>query len=68
MCFGKSFGDYHIQKPTDLVMYLLGEAYVATVGGESFGDDNCLRISYAASEESLREAVKRIKQALSKLT
>lgn len=66
--FGKSFGDYDIQKPTDLVMYLLEEAYVATVGGESFGDDNCLRISYAASEESLREAVKRIKQALSKLT
>lgn len=66
--FGKSYGDYQINRPTDLVMYLLEEAHVATVGGESFGDDNCLRISYAASEESLREAVKRIKLALSKLS
>lgn len=65
--FGKRFEDYLITQPTDLVMYLLETAYVATVGGEPFGDDNCIRISYAASEESLREAVKRMKQALTKL-
>lgn len=65
--FGKSYENKTITCPNDLVMYLLENAYVATVGGESFGDDNGLRISYAASEESLREAAKRIKTALSKL-
>ncbi|MFT4968766.1 MAG: aspartate aminotransferase [Chitinophagales bacterium] len=65
--FGKSFENYTIDKPTDLVMYLLETVFVATVGGEPFGDDNCMRISYAASEESLREAVRRMKVALAKL-
>lgn len=65
--FGKKFENHTITCPTDLVMYLLDTVYVATVGGEPFGDDNCLRISYAASEADLREAVKRIKEALGKL-
>jgi len=66
--FGKSFENYTITCPTDLVAYLLETVYVATVGGESFGDDNCLRISYAASEAQLIEAAKRIKLALDKLS
>ncbi len=66
--FGKSFENHTITCPTDLVAYLLETVYVATVGGESFGDDNCLRISYAASEVQLREAASRIKTALDKLS
>ena len=66
--FGKSYKEYHIKCPTDVVMYLLGTVFVATVGGESFGDPNCLRISYAASEKDLREALSRMKDALSKLS
>ncbi|MEZ4915807.1 MAG: pyridoxal phosphate-dependent aminotransferase [Chitinophagales bacterium] len=65
--FGKSYEKYTITCPTDLVFYLLETVYVATVGGESFGDENCLRISYAASEKDLTEAATRIKDALSKL-
>jgi aspartate aminotransferase len=65
--FGKKFENYTITCPTDIVMYLLETVYVATVGGEPFGDDNCMRISYAACEENLREAAKRIKDALEKL-
>ncbi len=45
-------------------MYLLEEANVATVTGEAFGNPNCIRISYAASESELREAAARIKAAL----
>lgn len=66
--FGKKYGKYTINQPTDIVEYLLYEAEVATVGGEAFGDDNCIRLSYAASEEQLTEACKRIKQALDKLS
>lgn len=65
--FGKSYENYTINCPTDLVFYLLETAYVATVGGEPFGDENCLRISYAASEKDLKEAAKRIIEALDKL-
>jgi len=66
--FGKRYENYVINCPTDLVMYLLETAHVATVGGEPFGDDNCMRISYAASEANLREAVKRMKIAIEKLS
>lgn len=65
--FGKSYGKFKITCPTDVVEYLLETVYVATVGGESFGDDNCLRLSYAASEDELIESAKRIKDALGKL-
>ena len=65
--FGKRYGDYHIKTSDDFAMYLLGEAHVATVGGSSFGDDNCFRVSYAASAEDLLEAIKRIKAAVEKL-
>lgn len=64
---GKSYGKYVINDSTDLVMYILEEAHVATVGGAGFGSPDCLRLSYAASDEELIEAIRRIKEALAKL-
>jgi len=66
--FGKSHAGHTIQTATDLSMYLLDEALVALVTGVAFGDPNCIRISYAASEEVLIEAISRIKIALDKLS
>jgi aspartate aminotransferase len=65
--FGKQYGKYNIQNSNDLTMYLLYEANVALVPGSAFGDDNCIRFSYATSNELLIEAVRRIKEALAKL-
>ena len=65
--FGKKYGEYTINNSDDFSMFLLGEAYVSSVGGSSFGDDNCFRLSYAASNEELLEAVERIKTAVAKL-
>jgi aspartate aminotransferase len=65
--FGKATGDYVITNAEELCLYLLNEAHVSTVTGEAFGNENCIRISYAAAEETLRDAVSRIKIALSKL-
>lgn len=65
--FGKSYGGMKINNATDLSMYLLDEALVALVTGEAFGDPNCIRISYATSEEVLVEAINRIEAALKKL-
>ncbi|WP_410221591.1 pyridoxal phosphate-dependent aminotransferase [Pedobacter sp.] len=56
-----------IENSADLALYLLNTAHVATVGGDSFGNNNYIRLSYAASDESLKEALRRIKEALSKL-
>ncbi len=66
--YGKSYNGKIIENGSDLCLYLLDEALVALVTGEAFGDNNCIRISYAASEETLTEAMKRIKNALEKLT
>ncbi|PCI75997.1 aspartate aminotransferase, partial [Candidatus Aerophobetes bacterium] len=66
--FGKSFSGTVLQGANDLTMYLLNEANVALVTGEAFGDKDCIRISYAASEETLTEAMRRIKIALEKLS
>ncbi|MCX2719220.1 pyridoxal phosphate-dependent aminotransferase [Lentiprolixibacter aurantiacus] len=63
--FGKTFNGVKIDNASDFAMYLLENANVATVTGEAFGNPNCIRISYAASESELREAASRIKQALS---
>jgi len=63
--FGKSFHGKTINNATDLSMYLLEEAEVATVTGAAFGDPNCLRLSYAASEAEITQAIKQIKAALS---
>lgn len=65
--FGKKAGDRKIDNSTDLSMYLLEEANVAVVTGEAFGDPNCLRISYATDEETLKEAMRRIGEALQKI-
>jgi aspartate aminotransferase len=65
--FGKKYEKYTINDSSDLAMYLLYEANVALVPGAAFGDDNCIRFSYAASEDVLIEAVRRIKEALAKL-
>ncbi|MEZ4877972.1 MAG: pyridoxal phosphate-dependent aminotransferase [Flavobacterium sp.] len=62
--FGKTLKGTKIENATDLSMYLLAEANVATVTGDAFGNPNCLRISYATSETILTEALKRIKEAL----
>lgn len=65
--FGKSDGETTIGDSTDLTMYILEKARVAVVGGAGFGAPDCLRLSYAASDEELTEACRRIKKALGKL-
>ena len=65
--FGKTDGKNVINDANDLCMYLLNTCYVALVSGAPFGNPECVRISYAASEENLLEAVKRIKSQLEKL-
>ncbi len=65
--FGKKFEDSVINNATDLCIYLLKEAKVSIVTGEAFGDNRCVRLSYATSEALLTEAMKRIKEALAKL-
>ena len=62
--FGKEIQGIKINNASDLSMYLLEKANVATVSGDAFGSPNCIRISYAASEENIIEALKRIKKAL----
>lgn len=63
--FGKTLKGKKIENASDFALFLLEEANVATVTGEAFGNPNCIRISYAASEEALKEAISRIKTAVS---
>lgn len=65
--FGKSWNGTSINTPTDLSLFLLEEANVATVTGEAFGAPECLRLSYATSEAIMAEAISRIKNAIEKL-
>ena len=65
--FGKSYNGITVHNADDMCLFLLDHALVALVTGDAFGDANCIRISYAASEETLTEAMKRIKNALEKL-
>tara|TARA_R110002050_G_scaffold109799_1_gene221456 strand:- start:212379 stop:213575 length:1197 start_codon:yes stop_codon:yes gene_type:complete len=65
--FGKSYGAYNIQSASDIALFLLEEAKVAIVTGEAFGNPNCIRLSYATSDDILIEAARRIKTALDKL-
>ena len=69
--FGKHYtsGDsvVAINNSTDLALYLLQEAHVATVSGDAFGDPDCIRLSYATSDENIREALRRIQKALAKV-
>jgi aspartate aminotransferase len=66
--FGKSYNGTIVKNSYDMSMYLLNEAHVAVVAGEAFGDNNYMRLSYATSEDKLREAIKRLKSALEKLS
>jgi len=65
--FGKSFNGQAINNSSELCMYFLNEMHVAVVSGDSFGDDNCFRFSYACSEKDIREAISRIKKGLGQL-
>ncbi len=65
--FGKKDGDRVINNSTDLAMYLLEVGHVATVGGDAFGSPECFRMSYATSDENIVEAIRRIKETLSRL-
>jgi aspartate aminotransferase len=65
--FGKSYQNHTINSSSDLALYLLETEFVATVGGDAFGSPECLRFSYATSEDTLVEAITRIKRALEKL-
>jgi aspartate aminotransferase len=65
--FGKSDGHTVIRDADDFCDYILTNAYVGLVSGSAFGDPRCFRLSYAASEAQLREAIRRIKTVLGKL-
>jgi aspartate aminotransferase len=65
--YGKSDGTRTIQNGDDFCMFMLEKAHVSLVTGDAFGEPNCIRLSYAASEKDLREAMKRIKEALTQL-
>lgn len=65
--YGKSYEGRKIETSTDLAMFLLEEGHVATVGGDAFGAPECFRMSYATSDDNIREAMRRIKETLAKL-
>lgn len=65
--YGKSYEGKTINNSADLAMFLLEEGHVATVGGDAFGDPECFRMSYATSDDNIREAMRRIKETLAKL-
>ena len=65
--FGKSYNGRMITNSADLAMFLLEEGHVASVGGAAFGSPNCIRFSYATSDDLLVEAFKRVKETLAKL-
>ncbi len=65
--FGKKYGDSVINSAEDMSGYLLREGQIGLVNGEAFGDPNCIRLSYAASEEKLLKVCSRLKEALAKL-
>ena len=66
--FGKSDGNRRIEDAADMAMYLLEVGHVACVGGAAFGAPDCIRMSYATSDENIVEAMRRIKEALAKLS
>ena len=65
--FGKTDGEHTITNASDLCMFLLYKAHVSVVTGDAFGDPSCVRFSYAASDDRLIEAIRRIKEALKTL-
>jgi aspartate aminotransferase len=65
--YGKAAGNRKINDAGELAMYLLEEAHVASVGGTAFGAPDCIRFSYATSDENIVEAMRRVKEALARL-
>ena len=65
--YGRRYGNHTINNSDDMIDYLLSEAHVACVAGSAYGEDRCIRLSYATSEANIREALKRIKEALLQL-
>lgn len=65
--YGKRYGDHIVHNSDDMIDYLLNEAHVACVAGSAYGEDKCIRLSYATSEAHIHEALKRIKEALLQL-
>lgn len=65
--FGKSYKGKEVKNSTDFAMLLLEEAHVATVGGDAFGDPECFRLSYATSDDNIKEAMARIRKLLAEL-
>lgn len=65
--FGKTDGERVVKDSMDMAMYLLEAGHVATVGGAAFGDPDCIRLSYATSDENIREAMRRVAGALARL-
>jgi len=65
--FGKTDGQRVIRTADDLALYLLDVAHVACVGGDSFGAPDCIRLSYATSDDNIREALRRIREAVARL-
>jgi aspartate aminotransferase len=65
--YAKAYGKTTINDSTDMSMYLLYDANVATVQGVAFGEDNCIRLSYSVDEKKLIEACRRIKEAINNL-
>lgn len=65
--YGKSDGRTTVTNSTEMALYLLDKAHVATVGGDAFGAPDCFRMSYATGDDNIREAMRRIKEALAKL-
>lgn len=65
--FGKSDGEHIIRDANDLCMYLLNKGHVSVVTGDAFGEPKCFRLSYAAADEKLREAIRRMKDAFARL-
>ena len=65
--FGKADGTHVINNSTDFALYLLEVGHVATVAGDAFGDPECFRMSYATSDDNIREAMSRIKSAVARL-
>ena len=66
--FGKKSSEgYQVNNSTDFAMYLLEKGHVATVGGDAFGDPECFRMSYATSDDNIKEAMRRIKEVLADL-
>ena len=66
--FGKEYNGQKINTSTDLALFILEHAHVATVAGDAFGSPECFRMSYATSDENICEAMRRIKEALALLS